>query len=199
MKTKLTVLLFAVLLPLLSTAQGVKRQQPIRKNTVTQKRRVATSPTVFFKKGLAYYKSESYREAAKWFFMAAEAGHAEAQCFLGVCYDYGQGVAENDGEAVKWYRKAAEQGLVHAQVILGDCYYGGEGVSKNYEEAVKWYRKAAEQGHPGAQYNLGNCYYKGEGVAENEEEAIKWYRKAAEQGDEDAKSQLTELESAVKY
>lgn len=197
MRRTITIL-FAVLLPLLSTAQGVKRRQPVRKATTTQNRRGTTNPAVFFQKGLSCYQSQNYKMAAKFFFMAAEAGHAEAQGFLGICYDYGYGVAENDGEAVKWYRKAAMQGLAHIQLILGDCYYGGEGVSKNYEEAVKWYRKAAEQGLAGAQYNLGNCYYKGEGVAENEEEAIKWYRKAAEQGDEDAKSQLIELERADK-
>ena len=40
----------------------------------------------------------------------AEAGSAQAQYNLGLMYDNGEGVPEDDGEAVKWYRKAAEQG-----------------------------------------------------------------------------------------
>ncbi len=35
---------------------------------------------------------------------AAEQGDAVAQFNLGVMYDNGEGVAENDVEAVKWYR-----------------------------------------------------------------------------------------------
>ena len=45
--------------------------------------------------------------------MAAEKG--EAQLNLGLLYDIGKGVPEDDGEAVKWYRKAAEQGDPWAQ------------------------------------------------------------------------------------
>jgi len=44
----------------------------------------------------------------------AEQGHAEAQYNLGVMYDYGEGVPEDDAEAMKWFRLAAEQGHQHA-------------------------------------------------------------------------------------
>ena len=44
---------------------------------------------------------------------AAEQGHADAQYNLGLMYDRGDGVPENDAEAVKWYRMAAEQGKGH--------------------------------------------------------------------------------------
>ena len=46
----------------------------------------------------------------------AQAGDAEAQFNLGVAYDDGYSVPENDVEAVKWYRKAAEQGHAIAQI-----------------------------------------------------------------------------------
>jgi hypothetical protein len=85
----------------------------------------------------------------------AESGNAEAQNLLGVMYDTGEGVAEDDAEAVKWYRKAAEQGHEDAQFILGVAYVTGEGVAENDAEAAKWFRKAAEQGHAEAQYTLG--------------------------------------------
>mgnify|MGYP000046908671 CR=1 FL=1 len=71
----------------------------------------------------------------------AEQGDAEAQFNLGVIYDYGEGVPENDKEAVKWYRKSAEQGNAKAQGNLGVRNGKGEGVPENDAEAVKGKRK----------------------------------------------------------
>jgi hypothetical protein len=45
----------------------------------------------------------------------AKGGDADAQFNLGVMYDNGEGVPEDDAEAVKWYRRAAEQGFAEAQ------------------------------------------------------------------------------------
>jgi TPR repeat protein len=83
----------------------------------------------------------------------AEQGRAFAQYYLGLMYDDGEGVAEDNVEAVKWYRKAAEQGYSFAQFKLGQMYAMGKGVAQDYVEAVKWYRNAAEQGHWDAQKN----------------------------------------------
>ncbi|WP_051908363.1 tetratricopeptide repeat protein [Candidatus Odyssella acanthamoebae] len=112
----------------------------------------------------------------------AEQGHAEAQFNLGVMYEDGQGVTQDDAEAVKWYRKAADQGDADAQNNLGVCYYNGRGVPQDDTEAVKWVRLAADQGHVKAQNNLGVCYQSGQGVTKDNTEAVKWYRKAADQG-----------------
>ena len=68
----------------------------------------------------------------------AEQGNADAQFNLGVMYDTGEGVPENDVEAVNWYRKATEQGYARAQFNLGVMYADGEGVPENDVEAVKW-------------------------------------------------------------
>ena len=120
----------------------------------------------------------------------AVGGDAAAQNNLGVCYEYGQGVARNYAEAVEWYKKAAVQGHVYAQFNLGECYDNGQGVTRNYAEAAKWFRKAAEQGHATAQNNLGVCYENGRGVAKNRLQAMKWYTQAAEQGHATAQCNL---------
>jgi len=39
----------------------------------------------------------------------AEQGNADAQFTLGVMYDNGRGVPQDDTEAVRWYRLAADQ------------------------------------------------------------------------------------------
>jgi len=74
--------------------------------------------------------------------MAAEKCDPDAQNNLGVMYQNGRGVRQDDSQAVRWYRKAAEQGYASAQNNLGLMYVNGEGVP----QAVKWFRKAAEQG-----------------------------------------------------
>ena len=132
--------------------------------------------------GLFFAYGEEYEEAVKWSRIAAEQGHAKAQCNLGGMYANGRGVPKDYREAVKWYRMAAEQGDAVAQYNLGVAYDNGQGVPQDYAEAVKWYRKAADQGDAGAQYNLGNSYYNGRGVPQDYAEAVKWYRMAAGQG-----------------
>ncbi len=151
--------------------------------------------------GLRYTNGEGVAkdqvEAVKWFRKAAEQNLARAQKNLGICYDKGEGVTKDQVEAVKWFRKAAEQNYADAQNDLGASFYNGEGVAKDQVEAVKWFRKAAEQNFAKAQFNLNVCYYNGEGVAKDYVEAYKWLLLAARQGDEDAKKNMTELESKL--
>lgn len=115
--------------------------------------------------------------------VAALAGDASAQFFMGAAHEYGYGKERDAGEAVGWYRKAAEQGHPGAQAFLGYALLAGEGTEKNAEEAVEWFRKAAEQGNSEAQQNLGLCLFYGNGCEENRGGAAEWYRKAAEQGE----------------
>ena len=49
-------------------------------------------------------------KAVKWFRRAAEQGYTSAQNNLGVMYDEGTGVPEDDVEAYAWFNIAAAQG-----------------------------------------------------------------------------------------
>ncbi len=133
---------------------------------------------------------QDYAKAVRPYTLAAEQGHAHAQCNLGAMYGNGQGVAKDEVKAVEWYRKSAEQGNALAQSNLGWMYDNGRGVVKDDVKAVKWTRKSAEQGHAQAQYNLGVRYANGRGVAKDEVKAVEWYRKSAEQGYAAAQSNL---------
>jgi hypothetical protein len=61
------------------------------------------------------------QEAVRWFFKAADQGHAAAQVALADCYFAGTAVATNWIEAYKWYLRAAEQasanGRAKAQLL----------------------------------------------------------------------------------
>jgi len=85
-------------------------------------------------------------EAVKLYRKAAEQGNAEAQSNLGVMYDEGEGVLQDDAEAVKWFRLSAEQGFPKAQALLGIMYAKGEGVPVDFPIAYMWANIAAATG-----------------------------------------------------
>ena len=128
---------------------------------------------------------------------AAEQGDANAQFNLGLRYDDGDGVPENDRKAARWYRMAAEQGHAAAQFTLGAMYSGGRDVPENDQEAVKWYRMAAEQGHAAAQFDLGVMYANGEGVPKDYVKAYAWSNLAAAQRQPLANRLKTSLRSEM--
>ena len=139
-----------------------------------------------FDDGMVAAQRGDYATALREFRPLAEQGDANAQFSLGIMYDHGYGVPENDTEALKWWRKAAEQGYANAQYSLGLMYRKGRGVPENHAEAVKWYRTAAEQGHVYAQHNLGEIYAKGIGVPRNYVKAYMWISLAKAQGHKSA-------------
>ena len=51
----------------------------------------------------------------EWYQKAVTQGNAAAQYHLGVCYEDGKGVAQDDTKAVEWYQKAAAQGHASAK------------------------------------------------------------------------------------
>lgn len=83
----------------------------------------------------------------------AEQGDADAQFNMGVSYQNGLGVAQDDSEAVFWYRQAAEQGDKYAQYNLGLRYYNGQGVTHNPVMAYMLNILSADQGHELARNN----------------------------------------------
>ena len=53
---------------------------------------------------------QDYKEAVKWYRLAAEQGHAEAQINLGVMYETGRGVLQDNTMAHMWYNIASANG-----------------------------------------------------------------------------------------
>lgn len=167
----------------------------------------AQSADKLYEQGKALYDVKKYKEAVPKLKTAAEKGHRKAQYRLGMCYDKGRGVGENDAKAVEWYKKSAAQNYHKAQYQLGRCYKNGEGVTKDRKKAVELFNKAARQDNADAQYALGKSYLKGKGIAADQKKARQWLKKAvgnpkggkeilekirkdAAEGDEDAKEIL---------
>ena len=62
---------------------------------------------------------------------------------LGICYEMGIGVEDNETEAFKYYTLAADNGNTMSMYRTGLCYYNGVGVKQNYAEAYRWFTDAA--------------------------------------------------------
>ena len=90
--------------------------------------------------------AQDYKEAVRWYLLAAKQGDPDAQYNLALKYDKGQGVAQDYKEAVRWYRLAAKQGLAEAQNNLGVMYGLGQGVLQDHIRAHMWFNIAAITG-----------------------------------------------------
>lgn len=143
-----------------------------------------------FQLARAVHATKDYKSAMSAYEALAREGYSAAQNNLGVMYDNGEGVSEDNAEAVKWYRKAADLGNARSQNSLGLMYQHGEGVDRDPAEAMKWYRKAAAQDNADALNNIAVMYDNGEGMPEDDVEAAKWYRLAAEKGSPEARTSL---------
>ena len=84
-----------------------------------------------FQKGMDAAQKGDFATALKEWKPLAEEGNANAQYNLGLMYEDGQGVPQDDKTAMKWYRLAAKQGNSDAQqrygeLVLQDIVYGSD-------------------------------------------------------------------------
>lgn len=96
--------------------------------------------------GIDAYKAKNYPVALKNFQPLAESGNAEAQLYLGLMYNNGEGVPVDFQQAFTWCSKAAEQGDTNAQYNLGVMYAEGVIVPQDWVQALKWLDLAALRG-----------------------------------------------------
>ncbi len=108
----------------------------------------AASALAGFNAGLSAYRQGDFAAALREF--KADGG-AQANFYLSVMYDKGEGVAQNRDKSVEMLTRAAEQGLDVAQANLGLMYCAGYIVKKDAAEGLKWLTKAAAQGLEEAQ------------------------------------------------
>jgi len=122
-----------------------------------------------------------------------EKNDPNAQFLMGMLYDAGNGVPQDQAIAASWYRKAAEQKHLFAQLFLGIFYYSGTGVKRDYKEAARWLQSPADNENDQAQFYLGAMYEAGNGVTKNSSTAIEWFSKAAAQRNTRAMGMLSTL------
>ena len=147
--------------------------------------------------GLAAAQAGEWQKAWDIWKPLADAGDARAQSNIGVMYDNGEAVAEDDAEAVRWFRLSAEGGFAPGQANLGKMYFNGNGVAQNYTTALHWYQAAARQGLGQAQMALVQAYYEGNGASPDHAKAYMWMSIAAGSGYAAAADNLADFEARI--
>ncbi|MBQ8064666.1 MAG: sel1 repeat family protein [Prevotella sp.] len=128
-------------------------------------------------KGNECFANADYPQAARYYQQAADLNNPSGQAYLGMMYEYGQGVEANAEKAVALYQKAADQNLADAQFFLAYCYLDGTGVTPNAQTALSWAKKAADQNHAGGKYAMGYIYSANTPV-QDFQKALYWYHEA---------------------
>lgn len=117
---------------------------------------------------------------------AAEAGHNEAQNYLGYRLYRGDGVERNVEQALQWLENSAMAGNARAAGNLGYLLLYGEGVAHDDENAAFWLQIAADNGVATSMSMLGDLYMEGRGVQLDSIRGMQYYRHAFERGLADA-------------
>lgn len=128
-----------------------------------------------------------YKEAIRWYEVAAQKGCDRAYFAMGRLYDgSGSKIEGSKEKAFEIYHKLGMQGFPTAQYIIGMKYWFGDGIDESISEAIAWFTKAAKQQHEGAIRNLGNLY----DSIHDAQNSRKWYEVGAKLGDTYCKNKL---------
>ena len=122
-----------------------------------------------------------------------ETNDPNAQFLMGMLYDAGNGVPQDQAIAASWYRKATKQHHLIAQPFVGVLYYSGTGVKRDYKKAAHWLQSPADNGNDQAQFYLGSMYAEGNGVNKDDPKAIAWLTQAFTQKNTSATGMLATL------
>ena len=100
--------------------------------------------------------SETWRKTAAngGYNLAARRSPSRVWVDLGVRYEEGDGMEQDEQEAARWFLKAAQEEDPDAQFRLGMLYAEGRGVPRNATEARYWLAKSADQGNLAARTAL---------------------------------------------
>jgi TPR repeat protein len=137
-------------------------------------------------------QKQDYREAFKWFQLAAKQGLNGAQVDLAYLYVTGAGTGKDLELAAHWYSLAAAQGNPNGEFSLGICYLHGEGVEQNLTLARKWISLALTHGDGARSTNAMGLTYE-MGPERDLNEALGWYNQAAEMGYSEAQYNVCRL------
>lgn len=119
---------------------------------------------------------QSYATAARWFRLAADQGHAQAQFELARLLQLGIGVPPDPEEARRYVEQAAKLGFPPAVTMAGILEVTRDGGDR--EQGLKWLKAAANFGDPWAQARLAIVYMDGQLEDRDNFKALYWIERA---------------------
>ncbi len=132
----------------------------------------------------------AYGAAARVLRDAAETGSPEVLYNLGLFYERGLGVEQDDARAFAFYRQAGERDHPYALFNLGVFHLKGRGTPRDDARAARAFAKSAELGVGRAAHVLGVLTEQGRGVPADPERARSLYEQAARAGISEAQERL---------
>jgi TPR repeat protein len=138
-------------------------KHPELKVLIQQKQKTATdnvdvkkiadelTPDQNYEQGRKYYHAigvvEDFKEAIKYFKLAADTGHAMSKYYLADIYENGRdGNSYSDNVVLKLYQESAAKNYCRAQWKLGHAYENGElGLKEDLDKAAKYYKMAWDE------------------------------------------------------
>lgn len=114
----------------------------------------AGDPDAQFNLGQAYKLGRGVKmdmaQAERWYALAAQQGHAQAED------NYGLILFQNGkrADAVKWLEKSSQRGEARSQFVLGTMLFNGDAVPKNWRRAYALMTRASSAGLPQASATL---------------------------------------------
>lgn len=125
-----------------------------------------------------FISTGDYEQAFPIYLAMAQAGHREAQIFIGWQYQHGLGVTPDENTAGYWFTQAALQHSAEAEFCLARL----AAARRDFDGAFRHYSTAADQGYSPALIRLGWIYETGRSVPADRERAMAYYKQAAQAG-----------------
>ncbi|MCI2114737.1 MAG: MBL fold metallo-hydrolase [Acidaminococcus sp.] len=144
----------------------------------------------------AYYKGD-YEKALRYLQNAYARGNMKAGRYIGLCYENGYGVPQDDSLAAHWYTEASQKGDVTSTYLLGMLYEQGKGVPQDAQKAFALYKQSAyrdDNVSAPSQLALGRLYENGIGVEKDLAKARYWYGRAEKAGSREGTVALFRLD-----
>ena len=108
----------------------------------------------------------------------AQAGDAESQFNVGVCFATNNSGDQNNDQAIFWLRKAADNNHAGAQLEFEKILINGSGEKRNINEGLRYITRSAENGNSNAMIYLGVHNKNGDIITKDIEKSLYWFMQA---------------------
>ena len=150
---------------------------------MTQARVEKKDPAAIYFLGDGYYHGKlglqkDTKKAVGLWKEATELGSVDSLFKLGLTYDCGNGVQQDEAKAAEYYKKAAMQGHVESRSYNFGSYEGEKG---NHDRAARHFVISAKMGHKGSLEMIKEVFMAGHATKKQHAEALKGYQDAVEE------------------
>lgn len=140
---------------------------------------ITNNKDAVFDKALEYYRNEDYNMSFPLFKYLTESGFDSAYGYLGLAYELGEGVSQDETLMTRYYDKAMENGIYWCAYRLGYYHY----TKRNYGDAMNNFIKCGANENPfrsDALYLAGKMHENGEGTERSVTQAVLCYKKSVQ-------------------